>query len=39
VIQKQRAELSKKFGENAEFSFRVAVEGGKVRLKAARKKS
>jgi hypothetical protein len=39
VIQKQRAELSKKFGESAEFSFRVAVEGGKVRLKAARKKS
>jgi hypothetical protein len=39
VIQRQRAELTEKFGGKADFTFRVAVEGGKVRLKAARKKS
>lgn len=38
VIEKQRAELAEKFGGKADFTFRVAVEGGKVRLKAARKK-
>ncbi|MEM7409928.1 MAG: MXAN_5187 C-terminal domain-containing protein [Myxococcota bacterium] len=37
VIEKQRAQLTKKFGAEAQFSFRVAVEDGKVRLKASRK--
>ena len=35
-IAKQRAQLEKKFGTDAKFQFRVAVEGGKVRLKAKR---
>lgn len=39
VIEKERGALSKKFGGDARFDFRVAVEGGKVRLKAARKKA
>ena len=38
VIEKQRTELASKFGSKSDFSFRVAVEGGKVRLKATRKK-
>ncbi len=39
VIAKQRSELAARFGGKGDFSFRVAVEGGKVRLKAARKKA
>ena len=35
-LDKQRTQLQKKFGNDAEFQFRVAVEGGKVRLKARR---
>jgi hypothetical protein len=38
VIAKQRAELAKKYGD-AVFSFRVAVEDGKAKLKATRVKS
>jgi hypothetical protein len=37
-LDRQRAELRKKFGPDAQFSFRVAVEDGKVRLKAKRVK-
>jgi len=36
VIEQQRAQLRKKYGEEASFRFRVAVEQGKVRLKATR---
>jgi hypothetical protein len=36
VVEKQRAQLRAKFGENANFRFRVSVEQGKVRLKATR---
>lgn len=39
VIQKQRADLAEKFGGKTDFTFRVAVEDGKVRLKATRKKA
>jgi hypothetical protein len=39
VIEKQSADLRKKFGDDARFRFRVAVEDGKVRLKATRAKS
>ena len=35
-IAKQRAQLEKKYGADASFQFRVAVENGKVRLKAKR---
>jgi hypothetical protein len=38
IVQKQRAELRAKYGEGAEFQFRVKVEDGKVRLKATRLK-
>ena len=38
IVQKQRAELSAKYGEDAEFRFQVKVEDGKVRLKATRRK-
>jgi hypothetical protein len=37
-LERQRSELRKKFGEDARFSFRVAIEDGKVRLKAKRVK-
>jgi hypothetical protein len=36
VIERQRAQLREKYGGDASFSFRVAVEKGKVRLKATR---
>jgi hypothetical protein len=36
VIAKQRAKLSQRFGTDKDFQFRVAVEDGKVRLKASR---
>jgi hypothetical protein len=39
VIERQRAQLRKKYGDDANFSFRVAVERGKVRLKATRRSS
>jgi len=39
VVEKQRAQLREKFGEDANFRFRVAVEQGKVRLKATREGS
>lgn len=38
-LDKQRAQLRKKFGDDADFRFRVAVEDGKVRLKAKRVKA
>jgi hypothetical protein len=38
IIAKQRAALSKKFGEEAQFRFRVEIEDGKTRLKATRVK-
>jgi len=37
VIERQRAQLREKYGGDSNFSFRVAVEKGKVRLKATRK--
>jgi hypothetical protein len=37
VIDQQRAQLRERFGD-AEFRFRVVVEGGKAKLKASRKK-
>ncbi|MGH0029179.1 MAG: MXAN_5187 C-terminal domain-containing protein [Myxococcota bacterium] len=37
-LAKQRTQLEKKFGADARFQFRVAVEDGKVRLKAKRLK-
>jgi hypothetical protein len=37
-LERQRSELRKKFGADAKFTFRVAVEDGKVRLKAKRVK-
>jgi hypothetical protein len=37
-LERQRSELRKKFGPDAKFSFRVAIEDGKVRLKAKRVK-
>jgi hypothetical protein len=36
VIERQRAQLREKYGSDSHFSFRVAVEKGKVRLKATR---
>jgi hypothetical protein len=39
VLEKQRSKLRKKYGDDANFSFRVAVEQGKVRLKASRRSS
>jgi hypothetical protein len=38
-LAKQRAQLEKKFGADASFQFRVAVENGKVRLKAKREQA
>ncbi len=35
-LAKQRAQLEKKYGSDTSFQFRVAVENGKVRLKAKR---
>jgi hypothetical protein len=37
-LSKQKAQLQKKFGADARFQFRVAVEDGKARLKAKRLK-
>jgi hypothetical protein len=37
VLDKQRSQLRKKFGDDSNFNFRVAVEDGKVKLKATRK--
>lgn len=37
VIEKQRADLRKRFGNDAQFRFRVVVEDGQARLKASRK--
>jgi hypothetical protein len=39
VVEKQRRQLRKKYGDDANFSFRVKVEQGKVRLKATRQSS
>ena len=39
VLERQRSQLRKKYGDDANFSFRVAVEQGKVRLKATRRSS
>jgi hypothetical protein len=39
VLERQRTQLRKKYGEDANFNFRVAVEEGKVRLKARRQRS
>ncbi len=39
IIAQQRAALRAKFGEAAEFRFRVQIEDGKTRLKASRVKS
>jgi len=39
VLERQRSQLRKKYGDDANFSFRVAVEQGKVRLKATRRNS
>ncbi len=36
VLEKQRADLRKRFGDDAQFRFRVAVEDGQARLKASR---
>ena len=38
IIAKQRAQLAQKFGKDAQFRFRVEIEGGKARLKASRVK-
>ena len=38
IIAKQRAQLADKFGGDAQFRFRVEIEGGKARLKASRVK-
>jgi hypothetical protein len=38
ILAQQRAELRARYGDGAEFSFRVKVEDGKVRLKASRMK-
>ncbi len=35
-LERQTSQLRKKFGDDANFQFRVAVEKGKVRLKAKR---
>ncbi|HEY5656625.1 MAG TPA: MXAN_5187 C-terminal domain-containing protein [Myxococcota bacterium] len=37
VLERQRSQLRKKFGDDAQFRFRVAVEQGRVRLKATRR--
>jgi hypothetical protein len=39
IIAKQRAQLAEKFGKDAQFRFRVEIEGGKARLKASRVKA
>jgi hypothetical protein len=39
VLAQQRAALCAKFGEGAQFRFRVQIEGGKARLKATRVKA
>lgn len=39
VIEKQTAQLRQRFGKEADFRFRVVVEGGKAKLKASRVKS
>ena len=39
VIEKQTAQLRQRFGEDANFRFRVVVEDGKAKLKASRLKS
>jgi hypothetical protein len=39
ILAQQRAALCAKFGEAAEFRFRVQIEGGKARLKASRVKA
>jgi len=36
VIEKQRAKLQEKFGDDANFRFKVAVEDGRAKLKAVR---
>jgi hypothetical protein len=38
VIARQRAQLSEKYGSDASFQFRVAVEDGKAKLKAIRER-
>jgi len=37
VLDQQRTQLREKFGDDSKFNFRVAVENGKVKLKATRK--
>jgi len=39
ILAQQRDALRAKFGESAEFRFRVQIEGGKARLKASRVKA
>ena len=39
ILAKQRAQLADKFGKDAQFRFRVEIEGGKARLKATRVKA
>lgn len=39
IIAKQRSQLADKFGEDAQFRFRVEIEDGKARLKATRVKA
>jgi hypothetical protein len=39
IIAKQRTQLTEKFGKDAQFRFRVEIEGGKARLKATRVKA
>ena len=39
ILAQQRAALRAKFGEGAEFRFRVQIEGGKARLKASKVKA
>jgi hypothetical protein len=36
ILQRERAKLQEKFGADARFRFRVAVENGRVKLKASR---
>lgn len=39
VLASQRAQLAERYGPDVEFTFRVRVEGGRVRLKATRRKA
>jgi hypothetical protein len=39
VLEKQREQLRERYGGDATFQFRVAIENGKAKLKASRIKS